>query len=83
LANYYIRLDGPSAKRVRAAGETIANVKAEAVRHLGSVLVDNPGFAEDGHWRLFVEDEAGVQVLQVIVAMIAARGSVQEGDDQS
>ena len=51
------------------------------MRHLGQVLMENQGFAEDGHWRVFVEDAAGVQKLHVIVAMVAARAEALVDDD--
>lgn len=82
MSKYYIRVDGPASKRLEAVSETIADVKSEAVKHLGSILMENPGFVDDGHWRLFVEDEAGIQIMHIIVAMVAARGAAPDGNDR-
>lgn len=81
MTKYYIRMDGPNRERIPADSQTLVDVKAEAVRHLGQVLMENPGFAEDGHWRMFVEDASGIQKLHVIVAMVAARSEGLHDDD--
>jgi len=52
---------------------SLSDARNEAVRYLGAYLVDHPGFADDGHWRVNVEDEAHNDLFHVIVATVTSR----------
>lgn len=45
----------------------------EAVQRLGRYLADHPRYAEEGHWRVTVEDEMGRAAAMVIVATVTPR----------
>ena len=52
---------------------SLSDARNEAVRYLGAYLIDHPGFADDGHWRVNVEDEAHNELFHVIVATVTSR----------
>jgi hypothetical protein len=39
--------------------------------------MEHPGFADDGHWRVNVEDEAHNELFHVIVATVTSRHAKQ------
>ena len=53
--------------------KSLSDARNEAVKYLGSYLLDHPGFANDGHWRINVEDEAHNELFHVIVATVTSR----------
>jgi len=53
--------------------ESLSDARNQAVKYLGSYLIDHPGFANDGHWRVNVEDEAHNELFHVIVATVTSR----------
>jgi len=69
---YFLRLDGPSRDRVPLEAEDLAQARALAVRYLGNVLAAEPGFVDEGHWRLLVEDGSGRPFFHIIIAMVPA-----------
>lgn len=52
---------------------SLSDARNEAVRYLGAYLIEHPGFADDGHWRVNVEDEAHNELFHVIVATVTSR----------
>lgn len=52
---------------------SISDARNKAVKYLGAYLIDHPGFADDGHWRVNVEDEAHNELFHVIVATVTSR----------
>jgi len=74
VTEYHFRFDGPSRERVRVECGSVADARAKAIRHLGAHLIEHPEFAEEGHWRLIVEDDAGRPYFHVIVATVTDRG---------
>lgn len=45
-----------------------------AIKLLGAWLVDHPAYAQEGHWRVQVEDDLCRPLLNVIVAAVPVRG---------
>jgi hypothetical protein len=78
VSAFFFRIEGPTRERVRAQATSLADARVEAVRHLGAYLADHPDLAEQGHWRLLVEDELGGPCFHVIVATVPGR----HGPDQ-
>jgi hypothetical protein len=52
---------------------SLDEARNEAVRYLGSYLSEHPGFANEGHWRVNVEDDKHHHLLHVIVATVSSR----------
>lgn len=46
-----------------------------AVRYLGRYLSEHPGFADEGHWQLDIENTVGQSLAHIIVATIIPRSS--------
>ncbi|RYF19445.1 MAG: hypothetical protein EOO77_10145 [Oxalobacteraceae bacterium] len=57
--------------------ESLSDARNQAVKYLASHLIDHPGFANDGHWRVNVEDEAHNELFHVIVATVTSRHAKQ------
>lgn len=57
--------------------ESLSDARNQAVKYLASYLIDHPGFANDGHWRVNVEDEAHNELFHVIVATVTSRHAKQ------
>lgn len=73
MALFFFKLAGPERDRVGREFDTVDEARNGAVRHLGAYLSDHPEFANEGHWRVDVEDEFGRSLLHVIVATVNAR----------
>lgn len=73
MPRYFLNFAGRERERTEIECDDVDTARNEAVRHLGSYLADHPGFADEGHWRVNVEDNAGRPVLHVIVATVTAR----------
>jgi len=57
--------------------DSLSDARNQAVKYLASYLIDHPGFANDGHWRVNVEDEAHNELFHVIVATVTSRHAKQ------
>jgi hypothetical protein len=53
--------------------ESLSDARNKAVKYLGAYLIEHPGFADDGHWRVNVEDQAHNELFHVIVATVTSR----------
>ena len=73
MATFYLNLMGPSRDRTPIEAEGIEEARNEAVRYLGRYLSEHPGFAEEGHWQLNVENASGQSLVHVIVATVVPR----------
>lgn len=73
MDRYILRLEGREREGKTIDCETLDQARNEAVRFLGAYLSDHPGFADEGHWRVNVEDETGRDLLHVIVATVTSR----------
>jgi len=73
MERYVFRLAGEGHQEVSVECESIDQARNEAVRYLGAYLADHPGFANEGHWRVNVENEFGQSYLHVIVATVTSR----------
>lgn len=79
MERYFFRLDGEGHKPVQFECASLDEARNEAVRYLGSYLADHPGFADEGHWRVNVENEFGQSYLHVIVATVTSRDIKKRG----
>ncbi|RYF22244.1 MAG: hypothetical protein EOO77_04495 [Oxalobacteraceae bacterium] len=75
MTTYYLRLVGPGRDRVAIEAEELGGARDEAIRYLGRYLSEHPGFADDGHWQLNVENASGQSLIHVIVAAVVPRGA--------
>ena len=73
MPNYTFSFEGREHASKSTECETIDEARNEAVRYLGAYLSQHPGFADEGHWRVNVEDDSGHQLLHVIVATVDSR----------
>jgi hypothetical protein len=70
---YYLNLRGGGRERVEIRAAGVDEARNMAVRYLGQYLTEHPAFADEGHWRLSVEDVAGSVLTTVIVATVTPR----------
>lgn len=75
MATYVFSFEGREHERKTADFETLDEARNAAVRYLGKYLADHPGFADEGHWRVNVQDTMGQSLLHVIVATVTARNA--------
>ncbi len=73
MTDYFLRLAGPSRERVAIEAACLDDARNRAVQYLGKYLSDHPAFADEGHWRLAVEDASGTVLVHVIVATVTPR----------
>lgn len=78
MKSYYLRLVGPNRDRTLIEAAGLEEARNEAVRYLGRFLSEHPGFAEEGHWQLNVENASGQSLIHVIVATVVPRGKAAE-----
>ncbi|WP_375419738.1 DUF6894 family protein [uncultured Sphingomonas sp.] len=74
METYYLRLVGPNRDRTPIETDGLEEARNEAVRYLGRFLSEHPGFAEEGHWQLNVENASGQSLVHVIIATVVPRG---------
>ncbi|RYE92639.1 MAG: hypothetical protein EOO77_46545 [Oxalobacteraceae bacterium] len=75
MSRYYFTFSGRERERFEVECKSVDEARNEAVRYLGQYLAEHPGFADEGHWRVNVEDSDGLELLHVIVATVAARAA--------
>ncbi|MDR6788398.1 hypothetical protein J2Y58_001756 [Sphingomonas sp. BE138] len=75
MAQFTIIFAGRESDRATVECHDVAAARNQAVQRLGSYLAEHPGFAEEGHWRVHVEDHVGRTVATVIVATVSPRHS--------
>ncbi len=75
MTTYYLRLSGPGPDRVPVEAEGLDEARNAAVRYLGEYLSSHPGFADEGHWQLNVENDVGQSLMHIIVATVMPRGA--------
>lgn len=73
MPRYSITFAGRERDRVEVDCNNVEEARNLAVQQLGGYLADHPGFADNGHWRVMVEDEMGRTVTTVIVATVSPR----------
>ena len=78
MTTYYLKLMGPSRDRTPIEAEGLAEARNQAIRYLGQYLCEDPGFAEEGHWQLNIENASGQSLVHVIVAVVVPRGTPVE-----
>ncbi|MBB3473183.1 DUF6894 family protein [Sphingomonas sp. BK345] len=75
---FYFQFAGRERDVIGVNCTDVAEARNEGVRQLGSYLSDHPGYAEEGHWRVTVEDSSRRPLLNVIVATVNVRGAPDE-----
>jgi hypothetical protein len=78
MPTYYLKLAGPERDRVAVAAQNVSEARNAAVQYLGRYLSEHPGFADEGHWQLNVENASGQSLLHVIVATVVPRGAAAD-----
>ncbi|MGK6325397.1 DUF6894 family protein [Sphingomonas sp. DT-51] len=75
MDRYFFHFAGRDRDSVGAECRGLSEARNNAIRLLGSYLADHPGYAEEGHWRVTVEDAVRRPVLNIIVATVPVRGA--------
>lgn len=75
MSRYHLTFSGRERERFEVQCETVDEARNEAVRYLDQYLTNNFGFADEGHWRVNVENDVGQKSLHVIVATVMARAA--------
>lgn len=78
MAQFFISFSGRSERPKSVECGNVEEARNEAIRLLGAYLAEHPGYADIGHWRVKVDDEAGKELLHVIVATVNVKGSVRD-----
>ncbi|KQN92756.1 hypothetical protein ASE95_08830 [Sphingomonas sp. Leaf231] len=73
MPQYHITFAGREQDRVPVECADLPAARNQAIQRLGAYLASHPGFAEEGHWRVTVEDDVGRAVATVIVATVTPR----------
>ena len=77
MASYIFALEGQLKLYKTVECDSLYDARNKAVKFLGSYLMEHSGFADDGHWRVNVEDEAHNELFHVIVATVTSRHAKQ------
>lgn len=72
-SKYVFSFEGREHESKTVECESLDEARNEAVRYLGSYLSQHPGFANEGHWRVNVENDRHQHLLHVIVATVTSR----------
>jgi hypothetical protein len=72
-SKYVISFEGREHESKTVECASLDEARNEAVRYLGTYLSRHPGFANEGHWRVNVENDMHQHLLHVIVATVASR----------
>lgn len=75
MQKYTLTLSGRESGKKVVEMENLDAARNEAVRFLGAYLAAHPGFADEGHWRVNVDDETGRSMLHVIVATVTSKSA--------
>jgi len=70
---YIFSFEGREYGSISVECESLDEARNEAVRYLGQYLSRHPGFANEGHWRVNVENDRHQHLLHVIVATVSSR----------
>lgn len=73
MAEYIFSFEGREHISKRVECGSLDEARNQAVRYLGTYLSEHPGFANEGHWRVNVENTAHQHLLHVIVATVSSR----------
>jgi hypothetical protein len=72
-AKYVFSFEGREHASKAVECVSLDEARNEAVRYLGAYLSQHPGFSNEGHWRVNVEDDRHHHLLHVIVATVPSR----------
>jgi hypothetical protein len=72
-SKYVFSFEGREYESKTVECESLDEARNEAVRYLGAYLSRHPGFANEGHWRVNVENDRHQHLLHVIVATVTSR----------
>ena len=75
MPQFTIIFAGRESEPVTVECADLIGARNDAVQRLGRYLVDHPAYAEEGHWRVTVEDDMGRPAAMVIVATVTPRHS--------
>lgn len=75
MPQFTIIFAGRESERTTVDCADLPAARNQAVQQLGRYLADHPHYAEEGHWRVTVEDDVGRAAATVIVATVTPRQS--------
>ncbi|MEH3122366.1 MAG: hypothetical protein PGN16_10375 [Sphingomonas phyllosphaerae] len=75
MPQFTIIFAGRESERITIECADLITARNDAVQRLGRYLADHPGYAEEGHWRVTVQDDMGRAAATVIVATVTPRNS--------
>ncbi|MEH3103238.1 MAG: hypothetical protein PGN12_04965 [Sphingomonas phyllosphaerae] len=75
MPSFTIIFAGRESERVTIECADLPAARNHAVQQLGRYLADHPHYAEEGHWRVTIEDDMGRAAATVIVATVTPRHS--------
>ncbi|MFK3889178.1 DUF6894 family protein [Sphingomonas sp. NPDC079357] len=75
MPQFTIIFAGRESERTTIDCTDLSAARNQAVQRLGRYLADHPQYAEEGHWRVTVEDDVGRTAATVIVATVTPRPS--------
>lgn len=78
MTRFFFQFAGRPRDTVGMTCIDLAEARTRAVQLLAERLAHQPTYAEEGHWRVTVEDDCRRPLLNVIVATVAARGAPRE-----
>jgi hypothetical protein len=73
MPRYYFNFAGYERDATGTDCDDLDAARNAAVRKLGTFLADHPAFADEGHWRVDVENDMGQLQLHLIVATVTPR----------
>ncbi len=73
MPQFTIIFAGREAERATIDCADLPAARNQAVQRLGRYLADHPNYAEEGHWRVTIEDAVGRTAATVIVATVTPR----------
>lgn len=73
MPHFTIIFAGRESERVTIECADLPAARNQAVQQLGRYLAEHPHYAEEGHWRVTIEDDMGRAAATVIVATVTPR----------
>jgi hypothetical protein len=73
MPKYIFSFEGREHESKTVEFDTLDEARNDAVRYLGAYLSQHPGFSNEGHWRVNVDNDRHQHLLHVIVATVPSR----------
>ena len=79
MPHFTIIFAGRESERATIECADLPAARNQAVQQLGRYLAEHPHYAEEGHWRVTIEDDMGRPAATVIVATVTPRHGALPG----